>query len=63
MIIVETGLPPLPKTDTTLFVAEDANEATQRLAQTIRESPQFSPPGQLPVLEASTATAIKLNSP
>jgi DNA-binding transcriptional LysR family regulator len=43
MVIVNTGLPALPKTDTTLFVAERANEATRRLAQTIRENPQFLP--------------------
>ncbi len=42
MLIIETGLPPLPKTDTTLFVAERTNEATLRLAQTIRESTEFS---------------------
>ncbi|MEH6578571.1 MAG: LysR family transcriptional regulator [Amphritea sp.] len=41
MVVIEEGLPPLPKTDITLFVGERVNEATARLAQTIEESPQF----------------------
>ncbi|NHH99998.1 LysR family transcriptional regulator [Oceanimonas sp. MB9] len=41
-LVVEAGLPPLPGTDVTLLVAAEANEATDRLAQIIRESPQFS---------------------
>lgn len=41
LVVVEEGLPPLPRADTTLFVAERANEATARLAKTIEESPQF----------------------
>ena len=39
--VIEDGLPPLPGTDITLFVAEQVNEATQRLAQTIEASPQY----------------------
>ncbi|UTW10928.1 LysR family transcriptional regulator [Marinobacterium rhizophilum] len=62
MVIVESGLPPLPKTDTTLFVAEDTNEATQRLAQTIRESPQFSSSGQPPLSETHAAQTVNLNA-
>ncbi|WP_116474343.1 LysR family transcriptional regulator [Zobellella maritima] len=42
LVVVEEGLPPLPWTDTTLFVAERVNEATSRLVQTIKESPQFA---------------------
>ena len=34
-------LPALPATDITLFVADQVNEATQRLAQTIQASPQY----------------------
>ncbi|MDP5292431.1 LysR family transcriptional regulator [Oceanimonas sp. CHS3-5] len=45
LVVVEEGLPPLPKTGTTLFVAEQVNEATTRLAQIIRESPQFTHAG------------------
>lgn len=37
MSIIETGLPALPKTNTTLFIAEHVNEATLRLCNTIRE--------------------------
>lgn len=39
--VIEEGLPPLPATDITLFVAEQVNEATLRLAQTIEASPQY----------------------
>ncbi|MGG2396932.1 LysR substrate-binding domain-containing protein [Pseudomonas sp. SH1-B] len=39
--VIEEGLPELPATDITLFVADQANEATRRLAQTIQESPQY----------------------
>ncbi|MBS7660385.1 LysR family transcriptional regulator [Pseudomonas lalucatii] len=39
--VIEEGLPPLPGTDITLFVAEQVNEATLRLAQTIEASPQY----------------------
>ncbi len=39
--VIEQGLPPLPQTDITLFVAERVNQATSRLAQTIESSPQF----------------------
>lgn len=42
LVVVEEGLPPLPSTDTTLFVAERVNEASGRLAKTIEESPQFA---------------------
>ncbi len=37
MTIIETGLPALPKTNTTLFIADQVNEATNRLSNTIRE--------------------------
>ncbi len=37
MIVVESGLPPLPKTNTTLFIAKQINEASVRLSNTIRE--------------------------
>ncbi|MBE9399416.1 LysR family transcriptional regulator [Pontibacterium sp. N1Y112] len=37
MIVVESGLPPLPKTNTTLFIAKQVNEASTRLSNTIRE--------------------------
>lgn len=37
MIVVESGLPPLPKTNTTLFIAKQINEASIRLSNTIRE--------------------------
>lgn len=43
LVIVSEGLPPLPQTDTTLFVADNVNEATARLAQTIASSPLFQP--------------------
>lgn len=39
--VIEEGMPPLPGTDITLFVAERVNEATRRLAQTIEASPQY----------------------
>lgn len=39
--VIEEGLPPLPGTDITLFVADQVNEATLRLAQTIEASPQY----------------------
>lgn len=39
--VIEEGLPALPGTDITLFVTEQANEATQRLAQTIQASAQY----------------------
>ncbi|WP_339460791.1 LysR substrate-binding domain-containing protein [Pseudomonas sp. EA_105y_Pfl2_R69] len=39
--VIEEGLPPLPGTNITLFVADQVNEATQRLAQTIQASPQY----------------------
>lgn len=39
--LIEEGLPPLPGTDITLFIAEEVNEATLRLAQTIEASPQY----------------------
>ncbi|GHA22777.1 LysR family transcriptional regulator [Oceanisphaera arctica] len=42
MVVVEQGLPPLPKTNTSLFIADQVNEATTRLAQTIEQSPQFT---------------------
>ncbi|WP_286238850.1 LysR family transcriptional regulator [Neptuniibacter halophilus] len=35
--VIEEGLPALPKTHATLFVANNVNEATQRLSATIRE--------------------------
>ncbi len=41
MRVIEQGLPPLTETDITLFITENANEATQRLAQTIKENPLF----------------------
>ncbi|WP_372832286.1 LysR family transcriptional regulator [Pontibacterium sp.] len=37
MIVVESGLPQLPKTNTTLFIAKQVNEASTRLSNTIRE--------------------------
>lgn len=43
LIPIAQSLPPLPQTATTLFVAEQANLATQRLAQAIEESPLFQP--------------------
>ncbi|AEY02599.1 LysR family transcriptional regulator [Oceanimonas sp. GK1] len=46
LMVVEEGLPPLPRTDTTLFLAEQVNEASTRLAKIIRESPQFARGGQ-----------------
>lgn len=42
MVVVEEGLPPLPSTDITLFVAGQVNEASARLAKTIEDSPQFA---------------------
>lgn len=39
--VIEEGLPKLPGTDISLFVAEKVNEATRRLAQTIEASPQY----------------------
>lgn len=41
LVIIGGELPSLPQTDTTLFVADNANEATARLAQTIEKSPLF----------------------
>jgi DNA-binding transcriptional LysR family regulator len=38
MVIIDEGLPTLPQTDTTLFVAASVNEATARLARAIEES-------------------------
>lgn len=38
MVIIDKGLPTLPQTDTTLFIAESANKATARLASTIEKS-------------------------
>lgn len=38
MVIINEGFATLPQTDTTLFVAASANEATARLARTIEES-------------------------
>ncbi len=60
MVVIEEGLPPLPKTDTSLFVADQVNEATARLAQTIEQSPQFTrttmePRGELITIEPATA--------
>jgi DNA-binding transcriptional LysR family regulator len=39
--VIEEGLPALPGTNITLFVADRVNEATRRLAQTIQASPQY----------------------
>lgn len=39
--VIHDRLPPLPETDTTLFVGDQVNAATTRLAQTIEESPLF----------------------
>ncbi len=39
--VIEDELPPLPGTDITLFVADEVNEATLRLAQTIEATPQY----------------------
>lgn len=39
--VIEDGLPTLPCTDITLFVAERANEASRRLARTIEIIPQY----------------------
>ncbi|WMC11242.1 LysR family transcriptional regulator [Oceanimonas pelagia] len=44
-LVVEPSLPPLPGTHTSLFVAERLNEASARLAQIIRDSPQFARAG------------------
>lgn len=41
LLKVDDDLPPLPETDTTLFIGEQVNAATARLAQTIEESPLF----------------------
>nr|WP_294863273.1 LysR family transcriptional regulator [uncultured Pseudogulbenkiania sp.] len=41
LAIIVGELPPLPQTDTTLFMADNVNEATERLAQTIEKSPLF----------------------
>ncbi|MBB1488886.1 LysR family transcriptional regulator [Oceanospirillum sediminis] len=38
MMIIESGLPELPGTHTTLFLDDNVNEATTRLANTIRDS-------------------------
>ncbi|MBY4677840.1 LysR family transcriptional regulator [Marinobacterium arenosum] len=40
-LVIENQLPRLPKTHTTLFVAEEVNEASARLAQTIQASSQL----------------------
>ncbi len=44
IVAIDEGLPPLPRTDITLFVADEINEATARLAHTIEQSPQFRIP-------------------
>lgn len=41
LVVINDLLPPLPQTDTTLFVAEKVNSATERLAQIIEESTLF----------------------
>ena len=41
LVVIEGKLPVLPSTDITLFVAEEMNDASCRLAQTIEESPLF----------------------
>ncbi|EEG10519.1 LysR family transcriptional regulator [Pseudogulbenkiania ferrooxidans] len=41
LVIIEGELPSLPQTDTTLFIADNVNEATTLLAQTIKRSPLF----------------------
>lgn len=55
MTIIDGELPPLPQTDTTLFVTDDVNEATALLAQTIEESPLFRRSGDHPARVAGTA--------
>ncbi|WP_028471235.1 LysR substrate-binding domain-containing protein [Neptunomonas japonica] len=42
LVAIEAELPPLPETEVTMFTATRINEATQRLAQTIKESPLFA---------------------
>ncbi|MGY8870854.1 MAG: LysR substrate-binding domain-containing protein [Pseudomonadales bacterium] len=42
LVVIEEGLPPLPETEVTMFTATQINEATRRLAQTIKESPLFA---------------------
>ena len=42
MVVIEEDMPDLAETDITLFVADNANEATHRLARTIQENPLFS---------------------
>ncbi|MBS97583.1 MAG: LysR family transcriptional regulator [Oceanospirillaceae bacterium] len=49
--VIEEDLPPLPQTEATLFMAEKANAATSRLAQTIEESPLFRHPELSSLLE------------
>ncbi|MBV1788161.1 LysR family transcriptional regulator [Marinobacterium sp. D7] len=41
LVVLDEDLPALPQTDTTLFIADQVNAATARLAQTIEESPLF----------------------
>lgn len=41
LIVMAEGFPGLPQTETTLFVADQVNIATSRLAQIIEESPIF----------------------
>lgn len=42
LVVIEEELPPLPETEVTMFTAIQINEATRRLAQTIKESPLFT---------------------
>jgi DNA-binding transcriptional LysR family regulator len=42
LVVIEEELPPLPETEVTMFTATQINEATRRLAQTIKESPLFA---------------------
>ncbi|BBB28721.1 LysR family transcriptional regulator [Neptunomonas japonica] len=42
LVVIEKELPSLPETEITMFTATQINEATQRLAQTIKESPLFA---------------------
>ncbi|WP_293264198.1 LysR substrate-binding domain-containing protein [Neptunomonas sp.] len=42
LLIIEDELPTLPETEVTVFTAVKINEATQRLVQTIKESPLFT---------------------
>ncbi|WP_036191778.1 LysR family transcriptional regulator [Marinobacterium lacunae] len=44
LVVIDDGLPALPQTDTTLFIADKVNTATTRLAQIIEESPLFHHP-------------------